>query len=644
MQKYDKALINYQLTVHFNPRCAEAYNNMGVIFKERDHLERAFACYQMALQCNPRFAQALNNIGMACTATGRLQKALEFLARAVAVAPSYAEAYNNLGWLFWDQGDLEQALRMYERCIELAPNSKHPSQNRLLALNYAPDLSPQLVFEAHRAWGDRFCRELGPPCADGWPLLRREAGRRLRVGYISPDFFHHSVSFFAQCLLEHRDQDRFDIFIYSNTSREDEATVRLRGLVPEDRWKKVLGKSAQDVAGIVREDRIDILVELAGHTANNRLDVVALKPAPVQFTYIGYNNTTGLGAVDYRITDAIVDPLDSRQPFSEELVRLPGCFLCYTPPVRIPDVGPLPAMTAGLVTFGSFSCLAKVNQKCIALWARVLQEVPNSRLLVKAKGFYSREVQVRFACQFERHGIPAHRLRLLALTHTSYDHLNTYNEVDIGLDTFPYSNTTTTCETLLMGVPVVCLSGNTHGSRVGVTLLSVLGLSECVAETHNDYVDKAVRLATDLHRLALLRQSMRQALLASSLCDGPRFVRERYEPVLREKWTLFCRGRPPSKQHFGSAEPPDPLAPGPFVSPLPSGAAAAAAALCPASAATPQAAVANGAQWTQQLPAANGGGAPTFAGATDFSAALVPAEANGSLGSPHGAGQRLSPM
>lgn len=564
--KLDKALINYQLTVHFDPRCAEAYNNMGVIFKEQEQLEKALKYYHLAIQYNPRFAQTLNNLGVAYTTSGRLTEALEYLSRAVTVSPTYAEAYNNLGWLFWDHGDLAQALRMYERCIELSPVSKNPCQNRLLALNYLHDVSADRVFEAHRAWAERFCREVGAPYTS-WPNPK-VAGRKIRIGYISPDFFHHSVSFFCHALLEHHSRDNFDIFIYANGAREDDKTELFKSMVPEGRWKKVLGKTAQEVADLIRNDQVDIIVELAGHTANNRLDVLALKPAPVQITYIGYNNTTGLGAIDYRLVDEIVDPLDTTQPFSEELVRIPGCFLCYTPPARVPDVGVLPALRNGFVTFGSFSCLAKVGDACVALWARVLQEVPGSRLLVKNKGFYSPDVQATFVNKFKQHGISEHRLKLMALAPTSFEHLNIYNEVDIALDTFPYSNTTTTCESLLMGVPAVCLAGRTHGSRVCLTLLTAIGLGECASFTQDDYVVKAKGLANNLQNLSTLRSNLRQIMMQSPLCDGPGFVKSKYEPILLEKWRLYCEGRPPSMQVFSSAESPDPLAPGPFAPPL----------------------------------------------------------------------------
>lgn len=569
LNNYDKALIHYNLTVHFNPKCAEAYNNMGVIYKERDNLERAIMCYHTALQCNPQFSQALNNLGMVCIATGRLHEALDYLSRAVKAAPTYAEAYNNLGWLFWDQGDLGQALRMYEKCIELSPKSKNPGQNRLLALNYVPEVSMDLVFKAHHAWGERFSADQPRPFSD-WPV-ERAPGRRLNIAYMSPDFFHHSVSFFAHALIEHATTN-FNVFLYSNTAREDDKTALFKRLVGP-RWKKILGKSARDVALQLREDKIDILVEMAGHTANNRLDVCVLKPCPIQITYCGYNNTTGLGTIDYRITDAVVDPPEGEQRFTEELIRVPGCFLCYTPPANLPNVESLPATRdpQGCITFGSFSCLAKINMGVVDLWARLLREVPNSRLLIKAKGFYAQDVQERFHKLFEDRGVESHRLRLKSLTATSFDHLKTYNEVDIALDTFPYSNTTTACESLVMGVPPICLNGNTHGARVGASFLATLGLHDFVASSLDDYVAKAKLNASNIQQLAKIRRGLREALQASDMCNGRKFMAEKYEPMLRDKWKLFCNGRAPSMQIYSSAEIPGPLAPSPFAPPLPPG-------------------------------------------------------------------------
>jgi len=574
VNKTEEALKAYARALQFNPNCAEAHNNMGVIYKSKDDLDSALRCYQAAVQANPRFTMALNNIGVVLVMIGRLQHALGYLSYAAEVDPAWADTYNNLGWLFWDQGDLEQALRMYEHCIALSPSSKNPPQNRLQALNYLPSVPIQLVFEAHVAWAERFSAEVGR-AHTSWPNLEflhayqlKQLGRRLRIGYMSPDFFHHSVSYFAHCLLEHFDKEDFDVFLYCSTVREDDKTELFKSLVGPSRYRKVLHRPAAEAAEMIRADGIHILIDLAGHTANNRLDVMALKPAPVQFTWIGYNNTTGMGAIDYRVTDAVVDPPNTEQQFAEELVRLPGCFLCYTPAARIPDVRELAALQTGVVTFGSFSCLAKVSDPCVALWARVLHAVPGSRLLVKNKGFHSADVQSHFRLRFARLGIAEHRLLLHALTPSSFDHLDLYNQVDIALDTFPYTNTTTTCETLLMGVPLITLTGPTHGFRVGETLLTAVGLPELIARSEEEFLCKAALLATDLHTLASMRRTMRQRLLSSPLCDGLTYVRHHVEPMFRQKWNLLCDGRPPSMQQHRTEHPPHALAPCRFASPL----------------------------------------------------------------------------
>jgi len=304
--------------------------------------------------------------------------------------------------------------------------------------------------------------------------------------------------------------------------------------------------SAQEVGQVVRADKIQILIDLAGHTANNRLDVMALKPAPVQLTWCGYQNTTGLEAIDYLITDGVVDPVGTDQTFTEELARLPSCLACYTPPEGIPEVVPLPALSSGgSVTFGSFNQVAKLSPLCIASWARILRDVTGSRLLIKAKALAAEDTRCELAASFGEHGISSDRL---ILRPTSCDHLKVYTqEVDIALDTFPYSSPTTACEAMLMGVPVVCLLGDTHCSRRAATFVAAVGMiDECLAHTKEAYVETAKMLAADCTRLAQVRSGLRTALLHSPLCNGPVFVRDGLEPLLQEKWKHFCEGRPPS--------------------------------------------------------------------------------------------------
>jgi len=491
--------------------------------------------------------EVLNKTGADSWSNGNYSAAFMCFRRATEVAPDHPQAFLNLGFLLWDVGDLDSARRMFERSAVLTPSVNSLPHHCVMALlNYRLDVDAQFVYEAHRCWAERLCHEVGEPYTD-W-MVQRTVGRPLRIAYISPDLMHHSVSFFAHCLLENHDRNMFHVFVYSNSGREDDKTALFRRMLVAERWKMINHLSAREAANLIRADQIDLLIDLTGLTKDNRLDVLALKPAPVQFTYCGYPNTTGLGTIDYRISDSVADPPGTSQAFSEELVRLPGCFLCYTPPAVLPDVGQLPALRGRCVMFGSFSNLAKVNAACVALWARVLREVPGSHLLVKAKGFKAPEVREHFAKLLASHGVAGERLHLVPLTPDDFQHLNTYNDVDIALDTFPYSNTTTTCEALIMGVPTICLRGNTHCSRTSATLLTGVGLSQFVANGHDEFVSKAAAFAGDLARLSSIRRDLRSSMLASTLCNAPRFVRDDFEPVLKEKWQIFCEGRPPSMQ------------------------------------------------------------------------------------------------
>lgn len=545
-QQTDKALACYRRVLQITPNNAQAYNNMGVIYKTGNKLVEAIECFEAAVHHDPNMTMGLNNVAVNLIMFGKFQAALKHLKRATEVDPNNADTYNNLGLLYWDQGDVMEAVKMYDKACALRPHSGKSHQNRLLALNYL-DLPLDDLFAAHSCWAQHYLRnQMQDEPFTEWPLLKKATGQRLRVGYIGADFYHHSVSYFCHALLQHYDRDNFEVFIYSNGAHTDDKTELFKSMVGPSNFFKIDGMPAKALAEKIWADRIHILIDLSGHTAHNRLDVMALKPAPVQFTWIGYNNTTGLGAIDYRVTDAVVDPLDTEQKFSEELVRLPDIFLCYTPPAKVPDVGPLPALRNQYVTFGSFSCLAKVNPHCVATWARVLNDVPGSRLLLKTKGFSSAEVCDSFVAQFRSHGVAGHRLTLLSLTPTSFDHLSVYNKVDIALDAFPYANTTTTCETMLMGVPVVTLAGNTHGHRVGKALVIAVGMQELVAYTADEFVSKATALAADLNALAERRRTLRERLLASPLCDGPTFLRKAVEPMFQEKWLAYVAGRPPS--------------------------------------------------------------------------------------------------
>jgi predicted O-linked N-acetylglucosamine transferase (SPINDLY family) len=588
----DRAVIAYETTLKLRPGCAEAWNNLGVLLRERGNAPRAAECYANAVALKPGFAQACNNLGVLRTTQGKAQEALTALQSAVAADPEYAVAHNNLGVLLRDTGDVHEALRSYEECVRLSPDDRVASQNYLLALNYVfPGEDPR-VCDAHVAWGRRMAELVGEPLPPRAFDEARDAGagelagageparelanvsgfaslsasptssrenlltltqsssgvtrrsRRLVVGYVSPDMYTHSVSYFAAAPLRHHDAARVRLIVYSATPVEDARTHALRASVAQNggEWRDVARLSERALAELIRRDGVDVLVELTGHTANNRLATLALRPAPVQVTWMGYPNSTGMaGAVAYRVTDERCDPTDTKQTFAERSVRLPGCFLCYTPHPEAPPVARAPCLAAGYVTFGCFNALAKVTPAVRALWGRLLRAVPHSRLVVKAKPFACASVQRRFLSAMAEEGVASWRVDVRALAERTADHLGAYGAVDVALDTFPYAGTTTTCEALWQGVPVVTMRGAAHAHNVGVSLLAAVGLErECVAETPDAYVAKCAALAADRAALAAAREGMRAKMRApGGLCDGEAHTRKLEEAYVA-MWRRHC--------------------------------------------------------------------------------------------------------
>jgi predicted O-linked N-acetylglucosamine transferase (SPINDLY family) len=344
------------------------------------------------------------------------------------------------------------------------------------------------------------------------------------VGYVSPDFINHAVARFIEPVLSDHDRSRFEVFCYSNAQTPDTVTARLRAL--SEHWRDTALLDDAQTAALIREDRIDLLVDLAGHTAGNQLLVFARKPAPVQITWIGYPNTTGMGAMDYRLTDAIADPPGLSEAFHrEQLVRLPGPFSCYLPSAESPDVNPLPALSAGHVTFGSFNQFAKLTPAVVELWARLLRECPSAHLLLRARSLADNETASRLRETFARLGVDPGRLELDGSQLSVAAHQGCYHRVDLALDPFPYNGTTTTCEALWMGVPVIALAGRTHVARVGASLLTHLGTPEWIAQSPDDYIERCRALASDLPKLAAIRAGLRARFRASPLGDAKGFTR-----------------------------------------------------------------------------------------------------------------------
>ncbi|MEW6330081.1 MAG: hypothetical protein AB1560_01340 [Pseudomonadota bacterium] len=397
------------------------------------------------------------------------------------------------------------------------------------------------MYAAHR----EYARRREAPLA---ALIRahandRSPGRRLKIGYVSSDFRRHSVAWFIEPVLAQHDRERFEVHCYANHFQEDEVTRRI--MSHADHWCRIFGTPDEGVADQIRADRIDILVDLNGHTAMNRLLVFARKPAPVQVTWLGYPNTTGLSAMDYRLTDGFADPVgQTGHLHSEKLVRLPECFSCYQPPADAPAVSELPARNKGRVSFGSFNKLNKITPGVMKLWAGILRAVPGSRLILKSTGLGEPAMQQTVRDAFMRREVTPDRIELLGHDPSSAGHLGRYADIDIGLDPFPYNGTTTTCEALWMGVPVVTLAGKVHAGRVGVSQMSNLGLTELIARTPEEYIAITTSLARNLEDLARLRSELRDRLLASPLTDAPRFTRN-LEQAYHNMWEDWRLGRSP---------------------------------------------------------------------------------------------------
>jgi predicted O-linked N-acetylglucosamine transferase (SPINDLY family) len=475
----------------------------------------------------------------------RLDEALSCYARVLDIKPGatdhvppdfHATVRHYMANVLKAQGRMKEALVQYRQALDLNPAMAGAHSDMLLALNYDPPDTASMLDE-HVKWGRRH-GYAGPNTFQH--RNSRETDRPLRVGYVSPDLHKHAVTFFFEPLLAHHDRSKIVPVCYSLGRKSDEVTVRLHSAAAE--WRNAFAMNDEQLAGQIHADRIDILVDLAGHMGENRLPVFSKKAAPIQVSWLGYPNTTGLTAIDYRLTDAVVDPPGQTDRFhTERLIRLPRGFLCYQPPASAPPVGPLPVLAAGAVTFGSFNNLSKIASGTIEAWSEILRAVPGSRLLLKNASFTDIPTREPYYRMFEEHGIGRERLDFRGIHLELTDHQLAYHEADIALDTFPYNGTTTTCEALWMGVPVVALAGDRHAGRVGVSILTQLGLTDLIADSSRDYVRIAVELANDRARLSGLRNSLRQRMADSPLCDATSFARA-VEDAYRVMWLKWCEG------------------------------------------------------------------------------------------------------
>ncbi len=599
--RLDDAIASYRNALLVAPHAVEAHNNLGNAFKEQGRSADAEASYREALRLQPNFAIAYNNLAtvraelgdlpgahdlfreavrlapkdptgwMGLTRClnelGRHQEALDYLRPAIQAWPNLAEFYVVLGFVYDALNNLDEAEACYNHAFRLKPqstadlnsvgrafirlgrvkdaldcfrqaiNSKpdHSTHSHLVfTLNYDPDIRTEDLAAEHQRWAERYAVDPERKVThDNDP----DPDRRLRIGYVSPDFRRNVVNYFFEPMLLHHNRETVEVFLYGDVHRPDDTTARLQEMAPH--WRDIHKLTTDEAAEQIRSDKIDLLIDLAGHCGRNRLTLFAQRPAPVQITYLGYCFTTGMSQMDFRFTDNVADPsVQDDRCYTEQLVRLPEVFACYQPSPEAPAISPLPAMEHGHITFGSLHNLRKINAHVIDLWAELLRRLPQSRLLFFRNTLVS-SLRKHLSSEFERRGISSSQLEMRQEPVQKCSHLSVYADVDISLDVFPWSGHATACESLWMGVPVVTLRGSRHAGRMVASVLTALGRTEWIAETADAYASIAVDLASDVEQLAGMRANLREQMAKSPVCDGSAHAR-RIEDAYRSIWRQWC--------------------------------------------------------------------------------------------------------
>jgi len=495
--------------------------HLGAAHYNLGELAEAEACFRAVLTQESGSVMARSNLAAILRERGELVAASALLEEAIARDPACAEAHANLANCQVALGEVDTAAEHDDRAIALQPDDLALGSQRLSRLLYRTEMAPEAIAAEHRRWGEAAMARVTPVARPAWDGA---CERPLRIGYLSPDLRRHSVATFLEPILAHHDPQAVAVTCFSNVARPDAVSERLRQLVP--RWREIRGLTDEAAAQVVADDGIDVLVDLAGHTSRHRLGIFSRHPAPVQVTYLGYDATSGLPAIDFRITDELLDPDGFEAHYCERLWRLPSGRLCFQPSAEAVPVASPPCVEAGHVTFGSFNNLAKVGSGVVDLWARILHRVEGARLLLKHTALGEVATREAVRRRFADRGVDPTRLQLVGFTASTADHLALYRCVDIALDPFSYGGCTTTCEAVWMGVPVVTLVGDRAVGRYGISILSRLDLESLAADDADAYVEVAVSLAHDPNRLAALRHGLRDRITASTLCQPTRIARE----------------------------------------------------------------------------------------------------------------------
>jgi predicted O-linked N-acetylglucosamine transferase (SPINDLY family) len=524
----NEAIDQYLMAITLKPDDAQAFCNLGGALLKQERVGEAVAAFRRAVEYQPEYAEAMSNLGTALLRGKKMDEAVEWFGKAAALRPRVAEIVNNYAGAMKDSGRLEEALNWYRRAIGDKPNHVVHS-NLIYLLQFHQDFEGRAIAMELGRWNQAHAAALGEDIAAHNNYSVPE--RRLKVGYVSPNFFDQAESHFVLPLLAGHDRGKFEVHCFSSVRKPDEVTERHRALA--DVWHECLRDDDEALAKRIREAHIDVLVDLTMHMGDNRLLVFARKPSPVQVTWLAYPGSTGLKTMDYRLTDGVIDPVGRDDSvYTEKSIRLPGCWVCYDPLSEAPA---RPVAQSGPITFGSLNNPCKINPRTLRVWARILRGVADSRLLMLSVSETQR-VQIRRI--FEEAGVKPPRIDFVTPGKRE-EYLRQYDRIDIGLDPWPYNGITTTCDALWMGVPVVTQTGLTAPSRAGASILKAAGLGELVGDSQDQFVKLAVDLAKGGARLMNLRSALRERVCGSALMDSRKFAGE-VETAYREMWTKWC--------------------------------------------------------------------------------------------------------
>ena len=529
------AVASFETAIRLQPDFAEAHNHLGLALRKAGQLQPAEAAFRTALRCKRDYVEAQNNLGLVLKDQAQFDAAVAAYEEALQLRPELAAVHNNLANALKDSGRIEEAIAAYRQSIRFDPGNAIYLSNLIYALYHSPEIDGAAICDAQVEWNRLF---VAPGRAFSTPHRNEpDPARRLRVGYLSPDFHGHAVSFFAAPLFAAHDRGQCEVHVYASVAQPDMITARLRELA--DVWHDVFALSDEEIAGRVREDGMDILVDLSMHTADNHLRVFAREPAPVRISWLAHAGSSGVETIRYRLSDGWIEPDDLIDTASEEeVIRLPDSWCCYAPLGDFPAVGPLPARGRSQITVGSLNQFAKIKEATLRGWAELLRKVPDSRLLMVCPPGQTAERVRHF---FAAHDVDPARLELFApAPWTAYVQL--FGRIDIALESFPFNGMTTTCHALWMGVPVVTLAGAHPISRTGLSLLQTVGLPEFAAANEAEYLEIAAKWAMDLERLEELRATLRARMQASPLMDAPRFARN-VEAAYRRVWREWCENQ-----------------------------------------------------------------------------------------------------